>query len=63
MRIPLAAYLALPFGLNAGMVGVWLAMAISNMVSAGVGAIFYFKGDWKKKIIKRPKSEIPAKIS
>ncbi len=63
LRIPLAAYFALPFGLNAGMVGVWLAMAISNMVSAGVGAIFYFKGDWKKKIIKRPKSEIPAKIS
>ncbi len=63
IRIPLAAYFALSFGMNMGMVGVWFAMAISNMVSAGVGAIFYFKGDWKKKIIKKPKSEIPPKIS
>lgn len=56
LRIPLAIYFALIIGMNA--VGVWFAMAISNMVSAGIGAIFYFKGDWKKKIIKKPKPKI-----
>ncbi len=71
VRIPLAAFMALdtfiiPFtgihfsGLNFGATGVWFAMAISNMVSAGVGAFFYIKGDWKKKIIKKPKSKIPV---
>ncbi len=53
IRIPLAAYMALFIGM--GMVGVWFAMVISNMVSAGVGAVFYLKGDWKKKIIKDAK--------
>jgi len=57
VRIPLAAYFALPLGIGMGMVGVWFAMAISNMISAGIGALFYFKGDWKVKIIKKPKSE------
>ncbi len=51
LRIPLAIYLALPIGLGMGMVGVWFAMAISNMVSAGIGSIFYFKGDWQHRII------------
>ena len=60
IRIPLAAYFALSFGVGMGMVGVWFAMAISNMASAGIGAIFYFKGDWLKKIIKKPKSETSA---
>jgi len=56
LRIPLAIYFALIIGMNA--IGVWFAMAISNMVSAGIGGIFYFKGDWKKKIIKKPKPRI-----
>ncbi len=60
IRIPLAAYFALSLGLGMGMVGVWFAMAISNMVSAGISTIFYFKGDWLKKIIKKSKSETPA---
>jgi len=63
VRIPLAAYLALSIGLGMDMVGVWFAMAISNMVSAGIGAIFYFRGDWLKKIIKRPKSRTPLPSS
>ncbi len=68
LRIPLAAYMALgtiaiPFtpvvihGLGFGESGVWFAMAISNMVSAGIGGIFYLKGDWKKKIIRGPKTK------
>lgn len=56
LRIPLAIYFALIMGMDA--IGVWFAMAISNMVSAGIGGIFYFKGDWKKKIIKKPKPKI-----
>ena len=51
LRIPLAAYLSLYVGMGA--VGVWFAMAISNMVSAGFGGILYFKGDWQHKIIKK----------
>jgi len=62
IRIPLAAYLALPLGAGMDMVGIWFAMAISNMASAGIGAIFYFKGDWKHKIIKS-KSKIPDHFS
>lgn len=63
IRIPLAAYFALPIGVGMGMVGVWFAMAISNMVSAGIGVIFYLKGDWQKKIIKKPKSKTPLPSS
>ncbi|AGB04922.1 putative efflux protein, MATE family [Aciduliprofundum sp. MAR08-339] len=63
IRIPLAAYFALSIGVGMGMVGVWFAMAISNMVSAGIGAIFYFKGDWLKKIIKKPKSRTRVPLS
>ena len=73
IRIPLAAYMALstvsiPYtgiifsGLGYGAVGVWFAMAISNMLSAGIGGIFYIKGDWKKKVV-RIKSETPPQIS
>ncbi|NPA75287.1 MAG: MATE family efflux transporter [Euryarchaeota archaeon] len=68
LRIPLAAYMALStigipgtsivvHGLGFGATGVWFAMAISNMVSAGIGGIFYLKGDWKKKIIHGPKTK------
>jgi len=70
LRIPLAAYLSfgvitIPLiqtvlhGLNFGAMGVWFAMAISNMVSAGIGGIFYFKGDWQHKIIKRKRPISP----
>ncbi len=72
LRIPLAAYMALPsisipftsivlYGLRFGAVGVWFAMAISNMVSAGIGGILYLKGDWQHKIIK--KERISQEIS
>lgn len=60
IRLPLAFYLAFVVGWHS--TGVWFAMAISNMLSAGVGAIYYFKGDWKKKIIKT-KPKTPLKIS
>ncbi len=74
LRIPLAAYMAFPAmvipftplaipGLGFGATGIWFAMAISNMVSAGIGGIFYLKGDWKKKIIRGPKSKTPVSIS
>jgi len=63
LRIPLAAYFALSIGIGMGMVGVWFAMAISNMVSAGIGALFYFKGDWLRKIIKKPKPGTPLPAS
>ncbi len=64
LRIPLAAYMALSavhipltslvvYGLGFGAVGVWFAMAISNMVSAGIGGVLYFKGDWQRRIIKK----------
>jgi len=61
LRIPMAFYLSLVFGMGA--VGVWFAMAVSNMVSAGIGAIFYLKGDWKEKIIKEPRRKTPVQIS
>ncbi len=71
IRIPLAAYMAfstvtLPggmvlSGLGYGAIGVWFAMAISNMLSAVIGGAFYLKGDWKRKVVRvRPKT--PAGI-
>ncbi len=50
IRIPLAIYLA--FTLQMGAVGVWTAMAASNMISAGICALFYLRGDWQRRIIK-----------
>ncbi len=61
LRIPLAIYMGLILGMGA--VGVWFAMAISNMVSAGIGGIFYLKGDWKKKIIKGSKRGTQLPVS
>ncbi len=51
IRIPLSIDFA--YFLGFGAIGVWFGMAISNMLSAGISGIFYFKGDWKRKIIKR----------
>ncbi len=60
IRLPLAYYLAFVVGWHS--TGVWFAMAISNMISAGIGSVFYLKGDWKKRIIKA-KPKTPARIS
>ena len=57
IRIPLAYIMAISLGYGAD--GIWFAMAISNMISAGIAGILYFKGDWKKKIIRK---EISQKI-
>ena len=60
IRIPLAIYFA--YVLNMGALGVWAAMATSNMISAGICAAFYFKGDWQHRIIKT-KREIQRAFS
>ena len=60
IRIPLAIYLA--YGLSMGAIGVWAAMATSNIISAGICGIFYLRGDWQHRIIKT-RREIPHGLS
>ncbi len=39
--------------------GVWIGMALSNVIAAGIAMVLYFIGSWKKKIIEdKTKSEI-----
>ncbi len=57
LRIPLVIYMA--YFLGFGATGVWFGMAISNMISSGICGIFYFKGDWQHRIIKKFSMKIP----
>ena len=46
-RMPLAIFFALPFGLNLGADGVWMSMAVSQLV-LGIGSVIMWKqGRWK----------------
>ncbi len=60
LRIPLAFLLGSKFG----SVGIWWGMALSNVGAAIVALFFYFKGEWKKRVIEeKPQEEmIPVSI-
>ncbi len=49
LRIPLAYLLGLYLGMNS--TGVWIGMALSNIVGAIVALILFGTGIWKKKVI------------
>ncbi|MBS3790963.1 MAG: MATE family efflux transporter, partial [Candidatus Thermoplasmatota archaeon] len=61
LRIFLSATLALPaisigiytlnFGFGLGVKGIWYGMAASNLIIAGLSAIYFFTGRWKEKTI------------
>ncbi len=53
--IPVALILAFVFDL--GLVGVWIAVAISIFISGSVSLIWFKKGNWKKKHVK---AEVPV---
>ena len=48
-RIPLV--LLLGFSMDWGTTGVWIALAVSNVLSAAVSLVFYGTNIWKKKVI------------
>ncbi len=58
LRLFLSALLALPalpiigFGFDMGIVGVWIGMALSNPIAAGVSYLYFLTGKWKKKTIR-----------
>ena len=54
LRIPMTIFFA--FTLGMGAIGVWIGMALSNMISAGIAVAFYIKGDWKVKVIRTEKT-------
>jgi len=41
----------LGIALSMGTTGVWVGMALSNVLAAGVAMYYYFKGDWKHRVI------------
>ncbi|HDN81656.1 MAG TPA: MATE family efflux transporter, partial [Methanomicrobia archaeon] len=49
LRIPLAYFLGLYLGMNS--TGVWIGMALSNIVGTAIALIFFETGIWKKKVI------------
>ncbi|HEC95898.1 MAG TPA: MATE family efflux transporter [Euryarchaeota archaeon] len=49
LRIPLAYFLGLYLGMNS--TGVWIGMALSNIVGTAIALIFFKTGIWKKKVI------------
>jgi len=61
LRIPLAFLFSLYFGST----GIWWGMALSNVGAASLALFFYFKGEWKKKVIEEKKEEetVPSPVS
>ncbi|MFW6064344.1 MAG: hypothetical protein ACOC8Y_02085, partial [Candidatus Natronoplasma sp.] len=61
LRLFLSALLALSainlgvvvlnIGFDIGVVGIWYGMAASNIIGAGLSAIYFLSGRWKKKTI------------
>ncbi len=61
LRLFLSALLALPainlglivlnIGFDIGIVGIWYGMAASNIIGAGLSAIYFLSGRWKEKTI------------
>ena len=49
LRLPLAYLLGIYFGMNS--TGVWIGMALSNIVGTVIALIFFETGIWKKKVI------------
>ncbi len=49
LRIPLAYLFGVYFGMNA--TGVWIGMALSNILGAGIAFFFFETGIWKKRVI------------
>ncbi len=49
LRVPLAFILALYLGMQS--TGVWIGMALSNIISAGAAIFVLSRGKWKEKII------------
>jgi len=49
LRIPLAYLLGIYLGMNS--TGVWIGMALSNIVGTVIALIFFETGVWKKKVI------------
>ena len=54
MRLGFSYLLAFPafgLGLDLGLVGIWIGMALSNIASAGASALYFRTGRWKEKTI------------
>ncbi len=58
LRLFLSAFFALPslplinYGLDMGVLGVWVGMAISNPIAALASYLYFLTGKWKKKTIR-----------
>ncbi len=58
LRLFLSALLALPslpllnVGFDMGILGVWIGMALSNPIAAGVSYLYFLTGKWKRKTIR-----------
>jgi Na+-driven multidrug efflux pump len=54
MRLGFSYFLAFPafgFGLDLGLVGIWIGMTLSNITSAGLSYLYFGTGRWKEKTI------------
>ncbi len=58
LRLPLVFLFAILIGMNAS--GVWLGMALSNVIGAGLALLVYSMGWWKEKIIEGEPTPGPA---
>jgi len=52
LRIPFSFVLAFTLGYGAG--GIWIGMALSNLVSAILAVIWVSRGTWQRSIIAEP---------
>jgi putative MATE family efflux protein len=51
LRVPLAAFLSRT---QLGITGIWLAIVISFIATAGISYVYYHSGRWKKVALKHP---------
>jgi len=59
LRVPLV--FALGFGFGMGARGVWFAMLVSNLATAGVSLGFFLTGNWKRRVIQQ-ETELPEAV-
>ncbi len=57
IRLPLIFIFAIYLQMNA--TGVWLGMALSNVIAAGIALFVYSLGSWKEKVIEQ-KAKVPV---
>jgi Na+-driven multidrug efflux pump len=57
-RLPVAFYLVAQAEMGA--TGIWIGIAVSNVLSLGAAGLWYLRGTWAEKVIQDSPTEAPS---